>query len=173
MTDAMVDDEFPEGMDPTDDFDSDVPEITVDFSDEEAASKALEALPSGKYNVEITKVELKRSQSDKNPGKPYYSIVMRVFEGPYTKRTVYGNVMLWQGAAYSLNQLMNATGFATKSGPNRVPSPQELIGKRLTIRGVKVPPKGEYDEKFEVKGYMPLKDGAVASAGAATTSLEP
>lgn len=167
MTDVAND------FDVEDDFDNedDVPELHVNFTDEEAASKALEALPTGKYNVTITKCELKRSQSAKNSGKPMYAMTFKVFEGQYAKRQIWSYVMLWDGALYSLNQLMNACGFSTTAGQIRVPKPAELIGKQLTVRGIKVPPKDGYDEKFEVKGYMPLKTGAGASAG--SDSLEP
>ena len=168
MTDGFEDPDFPAS--PDDDFDNDVADIHVDFSDQEAASKALEALPTGKYHARIAKVTLKKSQSEKNFGKPMYNIEFRVVEGPYEGRPIYTNVMLWAGAAYSLNQLMNATGFSTKQGTNRVPRPEELIDKELMVRGIKKPAEGNYDERYEVKGMMPLKTGAAAGGA---TSLEP
>jgi hypothetical protein len=149
-----------------DDFDTDdFPELHVNFTDEEAASKALEALPTGKYKVTITKCELKKSQSAKNNGKPMYAMTFKVFDGPYAKRQIWSYIMLWDGALYSLNQLMNATGFSTRSGQIRVPRPSELIGKQLTVRGIKVPPKDGYDEKFEVKGYKALEGATSVAAG--------
>jgi len=177
--DEFVDPDMPTGLDP-DDFDNEaMPDIVVEFSDQEAASKALEALPTGKYNVVIKKVELRASKSEKNFGKPMYNLTLQVTEGPYTKRTIYSLVMLWAGAAYSLNQLMTATGFTTQQGSVRVPKPNQLVGKELTIRGIKVAARTvkkddgtetTYDERFEVKGYMPKKIGVASSS---SDSLEP
>lgn len=176
MTDNVdeLEDTMPQGLDdPTDgnDWDEDDEELYINFSDEEAASKALEPLPSGKYNVQITKIETRASKSEKNNGKPYWNLTMKIVDGKYAKRTVFANVMLWSGAAYSLNQLMNACGFPTQTGQVKVPGRQAFIGKTLTIRGMKRPARtvGDktYDESFEVKGYM-----ALSGAGGAD-DLEP
>lgn len=171
MTDYTETDTYSDDIDPDGFTDEGFTDLHINFSDEEAASEAIAAVPSGKYDVVINKVELKASKSEKNPGKPFYAISMKITDGPYAKRNIFTNVMLWSGAAYSLAQLMKACGFPVNQGKIRVPRPEEFLGQELSVRGVKVPAQGQYDEKYEVKGFMKLGGGVAVGGG--PTSLEP
>jgi len=157
--------------------------IKVVLSEKEANSAVLEPIPSGYYKVNITDVELRESKSEKNAGKPYYAIEHTVAEGDYEGRKVYSNVMLWAGAAYSLNQLLNGLGISTQAGEVEVPEPEELLGEELMAK-VKISPKRvvkdpktgevkEYEARNEVSGYRAKGSEPTANARPGTSSLLP
>src|SRR6266480_7795544 len=91
--------------------------IRVNFSGKEAdaAPRDVEPMPTGKYLCAITDVELCYSTSEKNNGKPYYSIEFTVQDdmrgGLYKERKCWSNVMLFEGALYSASQLAKAVGL--------------------------------------------------------------
>jgi hypothetical protein len=157
--------------------------LKVNFSEQEASSEAFdfEALPSGKYPVTITDIETRESNSEKNKGKPYWHLELTVDEGhPNAGRKLWANVMLFDGALYSLAQLLKATGNedAIKSG--KVPDADYFVSKQVvvtvakqrdTYRENKQEEAGERSEsdpplyKNEVKGFKP---GAAAGSPVAT-----
>ena len=157
--------------------------IKVVLSKEEASSKVLEPIPSGWYRVNITDVELRESKSEKNFGKPYYAIEHTVSEGTHEGRKVFSNVMLFEGALYSLNQLLNGLGINTEAGEVEVPDPEELLGTELWAK-VKITPertvtdkatgeKKTYEKRNEVAGYKSLADGAPNANAKPGSSLLP
>jgi hypothetical protein len=174
---------LPTGASPVEGGDEvDLSNLRVNFSDKEATSEAfdLDPVPSGKYPVAITDIEVRKSTSEKNPGKPYWSVEMTVQDGnKYAGRKFWGNVMLFEGALFSLSQLLKATGIADRVEEGsktygKIPSGDELLGKQLTITVVKT--RDNYREKEqgdpsvklfknEVKGYM----GAGAVVGSAAS----
>src|SRR5215203_3323478 len=95
-------------------------DLRVNFSTEEAESKAFDfdPIPSGKYHVKVTEITDKESTSEKNFGKPYWNVELTIQDGKYADRKLWANVMLFDGALYSLAQLLKATGHedAMKSG---------------------------------------------------------
>lgn len=161
------DDDAAEGLD--------LSSLRINFSEEEASSEAIDftPLPTGKYLVAITEVEIKKSTSEKNTGKPYWALTLVVQEGPYENRKLWSNVMLWEGAAFSLAQLMKATnrGDVLKSG--KIPSGDELVGDQMIVSVVKTLDKYKMerdggDEKLfknEVKGYKPATEFVASSGG--------
>lgn len=143
------------------------------MTEQEASSKVLEPIPSGWYKVTISDVELRESKSDKNYGKPYYAVEHTVAEGDHEGRKVFSNVMLFAGALYSLNQLLNGLGIETEAGEVEVPEPEELLGQELWAK-VKITPKRkvrdpqtgeekEYEARNDIGGYKSVKDGAPAA----------
>jgi hypothetical protein len=158
--------------------------IKVVLSEKEASSSILEPIPSGYYKLNITDVELRESKSVKNLGKPYYAIEHTVAEGEHEGRKVFSNVMLFAGALYSLNQLLEALGIETQAGEIEVPEPEELLGQEVVAK-VKITPKRsvkdektgetkEYDAKNEIGGYRKKGVGAPnASATPGNSSLLP
>jgi len=153
--------------------------LRVNFSDKEAASEArsVELLPRGEYHVSITDIELRESQSEKNYGKPYWGIEFTIQEGPYADRKAWTNCMLFEGALYTLSQLMKATGYDITAGDFEVPNPYDLIGKEVVVSIVKQGKRSnkqtgeEYDERNEVKGIKAydadtFKVGATQKAAA-------
>lgn len=150
--------------------------LKVNFSQEEASSEAMDfdPLPTGKYHVKITDVELRESKSEKNAGKPYWNLEMTVQDGPYENRKLWGNVMLFEGALYSLGQLAKALGMEDeiiKKG--NVPDGDDLISRDLIVtvkkqRNTYLEEKngdGEPVWSSEVKGYKKYEEGAVSTSG--------
>ena len=157
--------------------------IKVVLSQQEASSEVREPIPSGYYKVTISDVELRESKSQKNFGKPYYAIEHTVSDGDYEGRKVYSNVMLFEGALYSLNQLLNGLGIDTEAGEVEVPEPEELLGQELYAK-VKITPKRkvkdpqtgeekEYEARNDIGGYKKAGDVPSANAKPGTGSLLP
>jgi hypothetical protein len=122
-TDEMPDEELlPEGasvgdFDVEDDFD--ISELRVDFSEKESSAEAKDftPLPTGKYHVKVTDITIETcGPNSKNPGKKFYRLRLTVQEGKFEGRHVWSNVMLFNGALYSLVQILKAMGLP-HSGP--------------------------------------------------------
>jgi hypothetical protein len=151
--------------------------LKVNFSTEEAGSEArsFDALPSGKYESFLTDIELRESKSEKNFGKPYWAAEFTVSSGPYETRKFWGNIMLFEGALYSLAQLLKATGFEEALGTGIVPDPDLLIGKPVLLNVKKQRDTfaeerdgdGTPQFKNEIKGYMTM--GSAAAGPTANT----
>jgi hypothetical protein len=148
--DAMPDD-FSNEVDP----DLGADELRVNFTDKEAESKALDPFPRGNYHLVITDAEVARcGPESKNPGKPYWKLTLTVQEGPYDGRKVWDNCMLFNGALYTLSQLMKALGNDIEEGSFKLPTTQSLIGQHV-IGKVRIKPEsGQYDARNEIKGYL-------------------
>ena len=142
--------------------------LYINFSDDEAASESrdMEPLPTGKYLVTITDCELRESQSERNPGKPYYAVEFTVVEdrkgGQFVNRKCWGNAMLFKPALFTITHIMKACGFVVQEGRVRIPKPGELIGQTLVVGGLYVgekkdknDPSKTYAPKFEPKSYFP------------------
>lgn len=171
---------------------TDVSDLRVNFTDEEAGSEArdYEALPTGKYHVSIFDGELKFSTSAKNPGKPFWSLTLQIQDGKYENRRLWANVMLFEGALYSLAQLLKAIGHedALKSGS--IPGLDEILGKECVVTAQKAldvyrmekdgidPKTASGDErvyKTEVKGFKAWDGQPVGSVstGSGSNTLLP
>jgi hypothetical protein len=163
--------------------DFDPTNIRVNFSEEEASSEArdFDPIPSGKYHCAVTGIETRFcGPESKNPGKPFWAVEMTVQNGPYENRKLWGNVMLFEGALYSLSQLLKATGFEQALETGEIPAPDEIQGEELVVnvqkqrdkyredRGDAAP--GERLFKNEVKGYKPLSAGTGSSGGSSDDS---
>lgn len=180
---------LPSGASPVEDSaEVDLSNLRVNFSDQEASSEAfsMDPVPTGKYNVAITDIEVRFSKSEKNNGKPYWSVEMTVQDGKYEGRKFWGNVMLFEGALFSLSQLLKATGFEDRVTPGsktygKIPAGDELQGKNLTINVQKVRDTyreqqngdGEKQFKNEVKGYLKAGGATVGTATSGGGSLMP
>lgn len=156
--------------------------LYIDFSSDEAASESrdFEPLPSGKYLMVIADVKLKESQSEKNPGKPYYAVEFDVVEdksgGQYRGRKAWGNAMLFKPALFSITHIMKALGYEVTEGRMRIPTPEELMGRQLVVGGIKtgetkdkLDPSKTYPPKFEPKSYFPASTWK-GSTGSVTTA---
>jgi hypothetical protein len=149
---------------------SDYTPIHVNFTDDEASSEArsFDPLPRGKYPVKITDGELREVKSGKNEGRPYWNIEFTVQEGNYADRRVWTNVMLFDGALYSLSQLLKATGHEDSLKDGVVPPLDAFIGEAVVINVIQREYEGE--KRNEVKGIM--KPDAI-SASSGSSSLLP
>jgi len=150
--------------------------LQVNFTNQEAESEArvFSPAPTGWYKCSIYDIEERESKSEKNAGKPYWNVTLQCTqEGEHNKRRFWGSVMLFDGALYSLAQLMVAVGHPIpKEGTFEVPDPESLIGVEILVSVAKVRDtyamnKPEYDPsegvifKNEVKGYKALDDESV------------
>jgi len=168
---------LPEDTAPTAGFD--VSELRVNFSEEESASegRSFEPIPGGKYTCCVYEWEVRTSTSAKNSGKPYWALRLKVQDGPYEGRVLFANVMLFEGALYSLAQLLKALGFTDALKTGVIPNGDELIGKPFTAIVQKKVDQYKIDQgewtagsgdpkpmKNEVSGYAAL-DQAKANSG--------
>lgn len=142
--------------------------LHVNFTDQEASSEARDftPIPSGWYHVALTDGSIEEcGPESKNAGKPYWKVELTVQDGPYENRKVFSNVMLFDGALYSLSQLLKACGYDVESGTLEVPTIDELIGKTFEIR-VKVQAATEkYDARNDVKGFRVMQHASGVSTG--------
>jgi hypothetical protein len=160
--------------------------LYIDFSSEEASSESrdFEPLPSGKYLVTITDVQLKASKSEKNYDKPYYAFEFTVAEdksgGQYVGRKTWTNAMLFKPALFTITHIMKALGMSVTEGRMRIPRPEELIGQTLLIGGIKVgetqdknDPSKKYPPKFEPKSFFTRAQWKGGTVGTVRTSAGP
>lgn len=168
--------------------------IRVNMSTKEGSSRTVTPLPSGRYLMAVTDCDLVEcGPNSKNPGKPMFKMELTVQDGDYNGRLAWTNVMLFEGALYSIAQMLTAQGIeVTEVGeraefhvpgyePNTIPGPEFWMGKQFIVRiklmGKRKDPKTgkEYDERAEVKGFAPTKDakGTPAATGSARPSLLP
>lgn len=170
--------------------------IRVNMTAKEGASKTLEPLPSGKYLVTVTDCDLVEcGPTSKNPGKPMFQLELTVQEGTYENRKVWTNVMLFEKALYSIAQMLTSIGVDVKEigdqaefqvpgfEPNIIPGPEFWMGKQFVVRVKLVGPRKitnkqtgetkEYDERAEVKGFMPASTGTVPVSQKVDTSMLP
>lgn len=150
--------------------------LKVNFSSQEATSEArsVELLPKGEYHVKITDVELREcGENSKNPGKPYWGMEFTIQDGKYEDRKVWTNCMLFEGALYTLSQLVKALGYNITDGSSfEVPDGEDLIGRDV-VAVVKVTPKrkvgdNEYDARNDVAGIKAWSEGMTLKAADAT-----
>lgn len=151
--------------------------LKVNFTTEEATSKVREVPPSGEYLVNITDGKLKAVKPGKpNVGKPFWQLTLVIQDGAYAGTSLLSSVMLFDGALYTLAQLMRALGYDPNAGDFVVPPLEELLGRSVLVKGFKQPAKTaddgqELSERFEVKGFK--KANANGSSKSSNSSLLP
>lgn len=156
--------------------------IRVNMSAKEGRSVTNDPLPTGKYHMAITDIELDKIKpggegKPENVGKPMFKVELTVQDGDYADRLAWTNVMCFDGALYSIAQMLKAQGIDVVENPdgsatfqvegfkpNFIPGPAWWQGKtficRLKLgreRTVKNKATGEsktYDARAEVKGFM-------------------
>lgn len=110
--------------------------LQVNFSAEEASSeaKSFDPLPSGSYHVRLTEILLKEcGPASKNAGKNYWNVEFTVQDGEYADRKLWTNAMLFEGALYTLAQLLKATGNEASIKSGNIPAADSFIGAELTL----------------------------------------
>src|SRR5882757_2825313 len=145
--------------------------LKVNFSDQEAASEARDFTPvaTGKYYARITDVEDKEcGPESKNPGKPYWNIKFTIQDGPFENSNVWTNCMLFDGALYTLSQLLKATGHADALKTGKVPDGLDFVGSEVIVSVVKQ--KDKYKDPDGTEGlYKSEVKGILAYEGASPT----
>jgi hypothetical protein len=146
----------------------DLSDLRVNLSKQEAEAESFPDLVAGKYRVAIFKIQVQRSKSSKNAGKPMYNVTYKVQDGQHKGAQIFGDYWcLWEGAMYTYVQAVKALGYPVSSGSLRIIPAAELTGKTLIVRlgmgksnTVLDPVTGEsktYDARLQVKGYFPDK----------------
>lgn len=162
--------------------------IRINLSDKEAASESREQepIPSGKYLLAITDVELKEcGLESKNPGKPYYAVEFTVQDGEYAGRKVFTNAMLFEGAAYTIVNMLKALDVkfsgsdfqVPEHDANIVPDAGWWLGKQFVVavkkQAGKLKPDGsgdKYPDRAEPKGFWPSNTWKGAPAARAASA---
>ena len=148
--------------------------LKVNFSDQEASSEArsFDPLPTGSYYCRITDVEERWcGQESKNPGKPYWNIEFTVQDGPFEDRRVWTNCMLFEGALYTLAQLLKATGNEKALQTGNIPDGESFVTREVIVNVKKQ--RDTYAEQRDADGEVQWKNevkGIRAYAGASPTS---
>lgn len=118
--------------------------LRLNLTDNEAKSTAREftVLPTGAYLSNI--VEIKEEQvkpGSQNAGKPYWNVLFVVDQGDqYDGRRIYTNLMLFEGAAFLIKQLVEVLFPEMLEGNQlTIPDSDAFIGKKVSIIGRKFP----------------------------------
>jgi hypothetical protein len=108
--------------------------IRVNISDKESASQDREPLPAGKFHFKITNMEIAfvkelnaQGNSNKNAGKPYINFEFTVQDGKYATRKDWTNAMCFEGALYTISQILKALGHPVPMGADGKPKSGELV----------------------------------------------
>lgn len=155
--------------------------LKVNFSQDEADSKARVVLPTGEYVVSVVDVETKEVKpGSPNVGKPYWNLRFVVQEGKYEGNSAFSNIMLFSteksGTLSTLSQFLKALGYDITPGEFELPEDEEIQGKTIVIVGRKFPAgpdrKSGKDlpERFQITGYKKL-DGANTVKSASQSML--
>lgn len=113
--------------------------------------RSFEDLPQGWYHCIISEVELRFSASVANPGKPMYGFEFEVTDDErnprdddgspmYAGRRLWTNACLWEGAEFTIVNILRALGHEVSEGALRIPDVtddderEELVGQYLMVR---------------------------------------
>jgi len=130
--------------------------IVVNMSGQEASSEC-----------EIAEVKNPPKPGKKdNRGKPFYKLEFTVQESAalktpekYVGRKVWSNAMLFEGALYTIVQLMKALDYSVTEGAVEIPEPEDLIGKEVILQVTVQKERTEKDAQTgEEKTYAPRND---------------
>ena len=126
--------------------------IRVNMSDEEAKSEDRSPLPAGQFHYKFTDFAIAfvkdtkgNGEPNKNAGKPYINFELTVQDGQYAGRKDWTNAMCFDGALYTIAQILKALGYEgltidertgkAKSGELIIPDTAEFyIGKDIMGR---------------------------------------
>lgn len=159
--------------------------IRVNLSAKEAASESRdqELIPIGKYLMAVSDVDTKevtnppKEGKRDNRGKLYYAIELTVLGTDYDARKVWTNAMLFDGALYTMVNILKALGVPFTGSdenptfqvpgyePNVIPEPGWFLGKQMVVRvghkkgTIKDRETGErYADRAEPTGFFSTKD---------------
>jgi len=158
----------------------------VNFSEKEASSegRGADLMPRGNYHVKVTDGSIEECGPDsKNPGKPYYNLECTIQAGPHAGRKLFTNAMLFEGALYTITQIMKGMGISVTAGEMIIPSLEEIINTDFIVavvqQGKRTVGDKEYDARNEIKSFMRFDASKVttatggATAGSGKSSLMP
>lgn len=132
--------------------------LSFNLSEEDVKGKSFEPVAEGWYDVVIDNVEEQASKSEKHSGKPMYVVYFKAVNEEFngTQRTY---ACLWEGALFTIINIMKSTGFKVEVGKLEIPEADEFIGKELQIKLViedYVNNDGEAAKRNNVKSFKAL-----------------
>ena len=152
--------------------------VKVNISEKEAKAGDWDPLPSGRFWCVITNAEKTESKSEKNPGKPMLNFTFTVQDGKYANKEMQQNACLWDGAAYTIVNILKAIGEYENCFDGKVltipDSPSFYIGRDVdVIRGVNKKRKEENPDDdasmwVDIRRFAP--HDAKAATGASSTA---
>jgi hypothetical protein len=155
--------------------------VRLNFTDQEKygqESTGRDPLPTGKYHVAITDVDVRFSGPNaKNPGSEYWAIEFTVQSGQYEGRKLWTNATMLPHALYTIKGILEAIGYET-IGEELDVEPDDLFNKELVVRAI-VKQAGkvkradgsevDVDERNEVKSFYRLDDKKSGAKSGATS----
>lgn len=150
--------------------------LRLNLTDQEAKSEArtYDVPPSGAYICNIVELndEVVKPGSD-NTGKPYWRARFVIDQGsPHDGTPLFSNIMLFEGAAFQIKQLVQAVFPELLEGNQlSIPSSEAFLGKQVVVTGIrhkegsnmvrkgKITGKYEKDQ-FDVKGFRAVEKTA-------------
>lgn len=156
--------------------------LKVNFSEQEAASegRSFEPIPSGEYHVKFFEAEDAESKTEKNYGKPYWKLTCVIQDGDFEDRRLWTNVMLFEGALYTISQMMKAAGLEDMLKLGEIPDFDHFVGKDAVAIVAKVRDKYKEDPdnggdgtpmwKNEIKGFKKYEGPGTVSSPKKTTA---
>jgi hypothetical protein len=160
----------------------------VNMSDKEASSVDREPLPPGKYHLKITDMSIERTSTEaKHPNEPYINFEFTVQDGKFSGRKMWANAMCFDGALYTISQILKSLGreINPKGGHVTIPNAREVyIGKDLWGRqgpnkkNLQDDGTGKMVPRLELQGFSKYEggtsaDGAPQHAGVASGNVLP
>lgn len=140
--------------------------LRLNLSDNEAKSTAREfsVLPTGTYICNI--VEIKQEEvkpGSQNAGKPYWNVLFVVDGGEYDGRRIYTNLMLFEGAAFLVKQLVECL-FPEMLNGNQltIPDAEAFIGKQVAVVGRKFPAGSAIKRGGKIVGHRDTDEFSVS-----------
>lgn len=192
MSDDLLDDQEDYGI-----YDEDMGDegFRVNMTTEEASSEGLDLtpLPNGKYLVAVTGVKVRKVSNPPKPGKtdnrgkPYFNFELTIQEGKYEGRKTWANAMLFEGALYTITQMLKAVGATFNGndfqvegfGQNVIPKGDWWMGQQMvtfiqTRKGGKKEDGTNYEDRSEPRSFFPAGEWSKASgASNGSNSLLP
>lgn len=161
--------------------------LRLNLTDQEAKSEArsYKVPPSGAYLCNIVELndEVVKPGSE-NAGKPYWRARFVIDQGSeYDGTPLFSNIMLFEGAAFQIKQLVQAVFPELLEGNDlRVPASDAFLGKQIMVTGVKhkegtnMMRKGKivgtYEkDQFDVKGFRAVDKSVVTKKAASEYDL--
>jgi hypothetical protein len=158
--------------------------FTVNMTDQEAKSADREPLPVGKYHFKITDMDVQYTKDTaKNPNMPYFAFEFTVQDtpGPWQKfagRKDWTNAMLFDGALYTISQILKALGYPVPEGGGSFDIPdarESYIGK--DIMGRRAPDRkqmvddgtGKMVPRIQLAGFSKYKGEQTAQGDSPNT----
>lgn len=170
--------------------------LSVNVSKKAAESRSFEDLPQGWYHVVIGEVELRFSKSEKNPDKPMYGFEFEVTDDErnprdndgapkFAGRRLWTNACLWEGAEFTIVNILRALGHSVGEGELRIPDVtddderDELVGQYLMVRnGVTKKERAaarleKREPGTEVTAFKSAEEDATPVASTSTAGAKP